>query len=1167
MNKLKRLTSIILAIILVVGLAQISVPAKAANEITYSFSGPDTALFGGFAEFTLKATGMNTVANGVTGYSGKFTYPASDFTIHNVRPLLTTSDFAYSINQSVSGVISFAFVSKQPITLASQDILKIEVEVIGQTEKIVSLGGTWNGSRPSDSGAPSYSGSKTAAFADVSAVGSPFPINIVENLGKLPTPTADKADGITLEYGELVTLSCSDPEATVYYTTNGDDPEIMGRRYDNPLSITYPCTLKAFAARLYYGHSDVAEFTYDVKLPLPTANPASGAINYGDTVELATIAGATIYYTTDGSTPTASSAEYTAPIVMETNTLKAIAVYTDYVDSAVVEFTYETKLPKPAASPASGTQLPVAGGDITLSSTITGAEIYYTVDGSDPAASGTLYTNPVNLTADTTIKAIAVKSGATSSDVAEFIYSTEMPGASTPVADPIAGTYTSAQQVTLSTTTQGAEIRYTLDGSAPTVTSTLYTGPISVSQSVTIKAVAIAAGHQDSAVETFSYTINIPVPAAMPTATPGAGTYTSPQGVALSTTTPGAEIRYTLDGSTPTASSALYTGVITVSQTTTIKAIAVALGYENSQVASFAYTISTTQPTAAAPTANPAAGTYTSAQSVALSTTTQGADIRYTLDGSTPTANSTLYAGPINVSQSTTIKAIAVVAGYQNSQVASFAYVINIQLPVAAAPVATPGSGTYTENKSVALISMTSGAKIYYTTTGATPTTSSTLYAGQPVVVDRTMTLKAIAVANGYQNSPVASFDYTINKAGALDIATPTITEVAGQNNPKKVTFACATAGVDMYYTTDGTTPNKDNGTKYTAGAEVSIAQTCVVKVIAVKTDYNDSAVAEKLVEVGGITWEKTANPTATPAAGTYTSNQNVALASATTGAKIYYTTNGNAPTIDSTEYTAPITVSSSQTIKAIAVAPQHTASDVASFAYVIDKAGPGPGPGPGPSTPVPEKPVEPEIEEPEIVEPEIKEPEYNFKENALEIGYVAGYPNNTFRPDGTVTRGEAVTMLGRLMDFIGYENVDISFDDDDMWAQEAIRAFAKAGLVNGVTPGHFEPDSNISRAQIATIICRMLKLDITNAPSADFPDANGHWAAAYINAIVQGGYMKGISADEFAPDKPLTRAELVTLINRVIGADVSSVVVEEEKFNDVTPEHWAYKDIYFAAK
>jgi hypothetical protein len=128
-----------------------------------------------------------------------------------------------------------------------------------------------------------------------------------------------------------------------------------------------------------------------------------------------------------------------------------------------------------------------------------------------------------------------------------------------------------------------------------------------------------------------------------------------------------------LNGTTPTASSTLYTGPITISANTTVNAIGIRAGMANSAVGSASYVIGTP---VATPTFSPPGGNYTTAQSVTLSTTTASATIRYTLDGSTPTASSTLYSGPIAISTSTTVNAIGIRSGFANSAVASATYTI-----------------------------------------------------------------------------------------------------------------------------------------------------------------------------------------------------------------------------------------------------------------------------------------------------------------------------------------------------------------------------------------------------------------------------------------------------------------------------------------------------------
>lgn len=157
----------------------------------------------------------------------------------------------------------------------------------------------------------------------------------------------------------------------------------------------------------------------------------------------------------------------------------------------------------------------------------------------------------------------------------------------TPALTPAAGTYASAQKVTITDATKGAVILYTTNGTTPTTASTKYTGPITVPASETIEAMAVETGYGNSKVASAKYAIA----AAPPVLTPAPGTYASAQKVTLTDATKGATMYYTTNGATPTATSTKYTGAITVSATETVKAIAAATGYANSGVSSATYTI------------------------------------------------------------------------------------------------------------------------------------------------------------------------------------------------------------------------------------------------------------------------------------------------------------------------------------------------------------------------------------------------------------------------------------------------------------------------------------------------------------------------------------------------------------------------------------------------
>jgi hypothetical protein len=567
----------------------------------------------------------------------------------------------------------------------------------------------------------------------------------------------------------------------------------------------------------------------------------------------------------------------------------------------------------PAFNPPGGTYS--TAPTVTLSDSTTGATIYYTTDGSTPTAASHMYSAPVAMTSGQTLKAMAAASGHSNSTIATATYTTgsTLP---TPAFSPAAGTYSTAQTVTINESTGGATIYYTTDGSAPTQSSNIYSAPISVSATETIKAIAVETGNVNSVIGSAAYTISTVV--APPSISPAAGTYTTAQTVTISDSTTGATIYYTTNGTTPTTSSAIYAGPITVSSSETIEAMAAETGFTSSPVTSVTYTINPVLP---APTFAPGAGTYTSTQTVTISDTTSGTTIYYTTNGTTPTTSSTKYTGPVAVSTSETLEAIAVETGYTNSPVATAAYTINQALP---APTFAPGAGTYTSTQTVTISDTTSGTTVYYTTNGTTPTTSSTKYTSA-VTVSTSETLEAIAVKNGNTNSPVASAVYTINPV----LPAPTFSPGAGTyTSTQTVTISDTTSGTTIYYTTNGTTPTTSS-TKYTGPVAVSTSET--LEAIAVETGYTNSPVATAVYTITPVL----PTPTFLPAPGTYASTQSVVISDAP-GAAIYYTTDGSAPSSSSPLFNGAIAVSSSETLKAIAIETGYANSPVAIGIYTI---------------------------------------------------------------------------------------------------------------------------------------------------------------------------------------------------------------------------------------
>ena len=776
---------------------------------------------------------------------------------------------------------------------------------------------------------------------------------------------------------QSVTISDSTPNAAIYYTTNGTIPTTSSTHYTGtaiPMSSNE--TIEAIAVASGFANSAVASSSYTISstVPAPTFSLPSGT--YGTSV--ITIAdsapGATVYYTTDGTTPTTSSTKYTGAITLNTAgtiTLKAIAVLSGFANSPVATAIYTIQLPltAPVFSPASGSY--TTAQSVTISASA-GATIYYTTNGTAPTTSSAVYSGPITVSSSETLEAIAAETGYANSAVATATY-TITPTLSAPTFSVAAGTYTSAQTVSISDATAGTTIYYTTNGTTPTTSSTKYTGAITVSSTETVEAMAVETGYTNSAVAIAAYTISS-----------GSGTSTSVFNISNfasvatqlafngNTKLDGAKLQLT-DGGLSENSSAWYSTPVSVNSFTTnftfqeTNAVAdgftftiqgvgtnalgtggAGLGYTNlSQSVGLKFYLRSigTIPQSTGLYTNGAA-VYTSTGSVNLApvnlTSGDVMNVQLVYNGTTLTMTLTdtvtnqVFTTSFSVNIPATVGGNTAYVGFTaasggygaDQEILSWSYSTTPVLPTPAFSVA---AGTYTTAQTVSISDATAGTTIYYTTNGTTPTTSSTKYTGA-VTVSSTETLEAVAVETGYTSSAVATATYTI----AAALPAPTFSVPAGiYTTAQTVSISDATAGTTIYYTTNGTTPTTSS-TKYTGAITVSSTET--LEAIAVETGYTNSAVTTATYTISSVL----PAPTFSVAAGTYTTAQTVSISDATAGTTIYYTTNGTTPTTLSTKYTGAITVSSSETLEAIAVETGYTNSAVATAAYTISSGSSG---------------------------------------------------------------------------------------------------------------------------------------------------------------------------------------------------------------------------------
>ena len=152
-------------------------------------------------------------------------------------------------------------------------------------------------------------------------------------------------------------------------------------------------------------------------------------------------------------------------------------------------------------------------------------------------------------------------------------------------------------------------------------------------------------------------------------------------------------------------------------------------------------------------------------------------------------------------------------------------------------------------------------------------------------------------------------------------------------------------------------------------------------------------------------------------------------------------------------------------------------------------------------------------------------------------FAYIIGYPDGTVQPNGQITRAEATTIFFRLLTdesrsanltkTNGYTDVA-----SDAWYNTAVSTMTKAGIVDGYPDGTFRPDAPITRAEMAKIISLFAKLDKSESR---FSDIAGHWAEAYIRLAAGNGWIAGYPDGTFGPQRNITRAEIATMINRVL--------------------------------
>lgn len=174
---------------------------------------------------------------------------------------------------------------------------------------------------------------------------------------------------------------------------------------------------------------------------------------------------------------------------------------------------------------------------------------------------------------------------------------------------------------------------------------------------------------------------------------------------------------------------------------------------------------------------------------------------------------------------------------------------------------------------------------------------------------------------------------------------------------------------------------------------------------------------------------------------------------------------------------------------------------------------------------------------------------------------YILGYPDKEFKSEGSLTRAELAAIVARLS---GNEKVEepLSFNDirKGHWATNYIQSVTVNGYFSGYEDGSFRPDAAVTRGELAAVMARFLKLEVSAPATAHFKDTSGYWAADTIEALFNGKFLTGYPDGSFKPKKEITRVEAVTMINRMLYRGPLQGLAP--LFPDMPQSHWGFGDV-----
>lgn len=185
---------------------------------------------------------------------------------------------------------------------------------------------------------------------------------------------------------------------------------------------------------------------------------------------------------------------------------------------------------------------------------------------------------------------------------------------------------------------------------------------------------------------------------------------------------------------------------------------------------------------------------------------------------------------------------------------------------------------------------------------------------------------------------------------------------------------------------------------------------------------------------------------------------------------------------------------------------------------------------------------------------------------------YVTGYGNGMFYPQNPIKRNECAVMLYRLMQQTKSSGISQGrareFTDvpAEAWYHSAVNALAAKGIADGYSDGSFRPEKEVTRAEFVVLALRFAEIPLETSGKRFSDVPTSHWASDYIRTAVKNSVVSGYSDGSFHPDMQITRAEAVTILNRISGRSLCAVKNTANSFIDVPAAFWAYENVMLAA-